>query len=256
MKKLYLILIAMLFVGSVNGQISYLQYRHVPADHDAKFLERETKHWSKVAKSAIEKGQMKSWSLWKKVGITMADEFTPNYVFVNTFENLEKMNMDKVWSDNMDALGDVKPEDIETSSFTTTTFDYFIQAEDHVPGEYKYALVNYAKPIDITAFMQENKTLWKPVHEANVSNILNNMTYWGMSSVIYPTGNLDRFTIFTVDGFNKLNHALEYLRYTETSDNSPNAAAWNDVIGKTKMDSLMPNGFERRIIYERIMTID
>lgn len=256
MKNLYLILIAMFFAGSMNGQISYLQYRHVPADHDAKFLERETEHWSKVAKSAIEKGQMKSWSLWKKVGTTSADALTPNYVFVNTFESLDKMDMDKVWSDNMDAIGDVKPEDIETSSFTTTTFDYFIQAEDHVAGDYKYALVNYAKPIDLAAFMQENKTLWKPVHEANVSNILNNMTYWGMSSVIYPTGNLDRFTIFTVDGFNKLNHALEYLRYTETSDNSPNAAAWNEVIGKTKMDSLMPNGFERRIIYERIMTID
>lgn len=256
MKKLYLILIAMLFAGSMNGQISYLQYRHVPADQDAKFLERETKHWSKVAKSAIDKGQMKSWSLWKKVGITDADESTPNYVFVNTFESLEDMDLDKVWSDNMAALGDVKTEDIETGSFTTTTFDYFIQAEDNVAGNYKYALVNYAKPIDLAAFIQENKTLWKPVHEANVSNILNNMTYWGMSSVIYPTGSLDRFTIFTVDGFNTLNHALEYLRYTETSDNSPNAAAWNEVLGKTKMDSLMPNGFERRIIYERIMTID
>ena len=50
MKKLCLILIAMFFAGSMNGQISYLQYRHVPADQDAKFLERETKHWSKVAK--------------------------------------------------------------------------------------------------------------------------------------------------------------------------------------------------------------
>ncbi len=256
MKKLCFILIVMLFASSMSGQISYLQYRHVPSDQEEKFLERETKHWSKIAKAAIAKGQMKSWSLWKKVGTTNADQLTPNYVFVNTFENLENMDLDKVWSDNMDALGDAKLEDIETASFTTTTFDYFIQSEDHVAGDYKYALVNYAKPIDIAAFMQENKTLWKPVHEANVSNILNNMTYWGMSSVIYPTGNLDRFTIFTVDGFNKLNHALEYLRYTETSDNSPNAAAWNDVIGKTKMDSLMPNGFERRIIYERIMTID
>jgi len=116
--------------------------------------------------------------------------------------------------------------------------------------------LNVFKQIGLAAFIQENKTLWKPVHEANVSNILNNMTYWGMSSVIYPTGNLDRFTIFTVDGFNKLNHALEYLRFTETSDNSPNAAAWNDVIDETKMDSLMPNGFERRIIYKRIMTLD
>lgn len=256
MKKICFILLAMLVTSSMIGQISYLQYRHVPAEHDAKFLERETKHWSKVAKSAIEKGQMKSWSLWRKVGVTNSLESTPNYVFVNTYESLDKMDQNKVWSDNMSALGDVKPEDIETSSFTTTTFDYYVQAEDNVPGKYNFALVNYAKPTDLEAFMQENRTLWKPLHEASVSNILNKMTYWGMSSVIYPSGNQDRFSVFTVDGFNKLNDALEYLRYTETSDNSPNAAAWNDVIGETKMDELMPNGFERRIIYERVMTID
>ena len=255
MKNLCFIFIAMLFAGSMSAQISYLQYRHVPADQEAKFIERETKHWSKVAQSAIKKGQMKSWSLWRKVGITNNNESTPNYVFVNTFESLEAMDPEKVWSDNMDAIGDVKPEDIETGSFTTTTFDYYIQSEDQVDGDYKYALVNYAKPTDLAAFIQENKTLWKPLHQASVSNVLNGMTYWGMSSVIYPAGNLDRFSVFTVDGFNTLNDALDYLRFTETSDNSPNAAAWNDVLGETKMDELTPNGFERRIIYERVMTI-
>ena len=255
MKNLCFILIAMLFATSINGQISYLQYRHVPADQDAKFIERETKHWSKVARQAVDKGQMQSWSLWRKVGISNADKSIPNYVFVNSFESLEKLVSDKVWADNMDALGDVKLEDIETASFTTTTYDYYVQYEDFVAGEYKFALVNYAKPNDITAFIQENKTLWKPLHEASINNILNKMTYWGMTSVIYPTGNQVPFSVFTVDGFNTLNDALDYLRFTETSDNSPNAAAWNDVTDKTKMDELMPNGFERRIIYERVMTI-
>ncbi len=255
MKKLGLILIVLLFTGSVNGQISYLQYRHVPADQEAKFLERETKHWSKVAQAAINKGQMMSWSLWRKIGVNSSDESSPNYVFVNTFESLDKMNPEKLWSDNMDAIGDVKPKDIETASFTTTTFDYYIQYEDHIEGEYKYALVNYAKPTDRAAFIQENKSLWRPVHEDRINNILNAMTYWGMSSVIYPTGNQDRFSVFTVDGFNKLNDALDYLRFTETSDSSPNAAAMDDLAGKSKMDELMPNGFERRVIYERVMTI-
>ena len=255
MKKLCLLLIAMLFVGSAMGQISYLQYRHVPADQDAKFLERETKHWSKVAQSAVDKGQMVSWSLWRKIGVTNADALTPNYVIVNTYENLDKMNPNKVWSDNMDALGDIKPEDIETTSFATITFDYYIQYEDHIPGDYKFALVNYAKPTDLTAFIQENKSLWKPVHEARINNIMNTMTYWGMSSVIYPAGNKDRFSVFTVDGFNKLNDVFDYLRFTEISDSSPNAAAMDELEGKTNMDELVPNGFERRVIYERVMTV-
>ena len=41
MKKLGLILIVLLFTGSVNGQISYLQYRHVPADQEAKLLYKD-----------------------------------------------------------------------------------------------------------------------------------------------------------------------------------------------------------------------
>lgn len=255
MKKLYLILVVMLIAGSMTAQISYLQYRHVPADQAEKFVERETKHWSKVAESAIKKGQMVSWSLWKKVGTTNSTSTSPNYVIVNSFESLEKMNMNKVWSDNMDALGDVKPEDVETNSLSTITFDYFVQLEDHIEGEYKFALVNYAKPTDVTAFIQENKTLWKPLHEASINNIMNAMTSWGMSSVIYPSGNQDRFSVMTVDGFNKLTDALDYLRWKETGDNSPNAAAWNDVVDKTKMDELVPNGFERRIIYERVLTV-
>lgn len=253
MKKL--ILFVLLISFSVNAQISYLQYRHVPADKAAEFVERETKHWAKVAQSAIDKGQMKSWSLWRKVGVNSSSKSSPNYVIVNTYESLENMDPNKAWNDNMDALGDAKMEDVETNSLSTVTFDYYIQAEDHIAGEYKYALVNYAKPTDLAAFIQENKTLWKPLHEANIHNILNGMSYWGMSSVIYPAGNQDRFTVFTVDGFNKLNDALDYMRFTETSNNSPNAAGWNDVADKTKMDELMPNGFERRIIYERVMTV-
>lgn len=255
MKKLILTLFVMLFAGSMTAQISYLQYRHVPADQVDKFVERETKHWSKVAESAIKKGQMLSWSLWKKVGVTNTDNGTPNYVIVNTFESLDNMDMNKVWTDNMDALGDVKPEDVETMSFAKVTFDYFMQLEDYIEGSYKYALVNYAKPTDLTAFIQENKTLWKPLHQASIDNIMNAMTSWGMSSVIYPTGNQDRFSVYTVDGFNKLTDALDYLRWTETSANSPNAAAWNEVVDKTKMDELTPDGFERRIIYERILTV-
>lgn len=255
MKNIFLLLVALLITGSVSAQISYLQYRHVPADQEEKFVERETKHWSKVAESAIKKGQMQSWTLWRKVGITSADESTPNYVIVNTFENLDNMDMNKVWSDNLGALGDTKPEDVETMSFTTVVFDYYVQSEDQIDGNFKYALVNYAKPTDLTAFIQENRALWKPLHQASINNVMNSMTYWGMSSVIYPVGNKDRFSVFTVDGFNKLSDALDYLRFTETSDNSPNAAAWNDVLDKTKMDELLPNGFERRIIYERVLTV-
>ena len=82
------------------------------------------------------------------------------------------------------------------------------------------------------------------------------MSAWGMASVIYPSGNLDRFTVFTWDGFNKLSDAMNYLSYRAPSedDSTPNPMA--DIISKSKMDELMPDGFQYSIIYERVMTVN
>ncbi len=252
MKKNLLLLFALLFACTSFSQIAYLQYRNVPAEHQDKFEERETKHWSKVAKAAVDKGLMTGWTLWRKVGVTTID--APNYVFVNSYENLEQLDAN-IWGGNMDALGDVKPEDIETYSFTTTTFDYYVQMEAVIEGDYKYAIVNYAKPTSTGQFIEENKTLWKPFHETNIKNG-DGMSAWGMASVIYPSGNLDRFTVFTWDGFNKLSDAMNYLSYRAPSedDSTPNPMA--DIISKSKMDELMPDGFQYSIIYERVMTVN
>jgi len=252
MKKNLLLLFALLFVCTSYSQIAYLQYRNVPAEHQDKFEERETKHWSKVAKAAIDKGQMTGWTLWRKVGVTKTD--APNYVFVNSFENLEQLDAN-IWDGTMEALGNVKPEDIETTSFTTTTFDYYIQIEAVIEGDYKYAVVNYAKPTNTGQFIEENKTLWKPFHETNIKNG-GGMSAWGMASVIYPSGNLDRFSVFTWDGFNKLSDAMKQLRYQAPSndDSTPNPFA--EIISKSKMGEIMPDGFQYSIIYERVMSVD
>lgn len=251
MKKL-VVLFALLFVATSFAQISYLQYRHVPAEHEDKFLERETKHWSKVAQAAIAKGQMTSWSLWRKVGVLNSSDSSPNYVFVNTYAKLDQLDAPAIWAGNMEALGDVKPADIETGSFTTTTFDYYVQLEDSVDGDYKYAIVNYAKPTDRSAFIEENKTLWKPLHEATIKKG-GGMTGWSISSVVYPGGNLDRFSVLTVDGFAKLSDAMEYLRY-ESPDPST-TSPFAEVVSKSKMGEILPNGFEYSLIYERVMTV-
>ena len=251
MKKINLLFITLLFTSVSFSQIAYLQYRNVPQSEDAKFIERETKHWSKVAKAAIDKGQMSGWTLWKKIGVTKSD--APNYVFVNSFSNLEQVNGNP-WGDNIAALGDVKPEDVETDSFTEVTFDYYIQLEDFLEGDYKYCIVNYAKPTSVGDFIEENKTLWKPFHASNIKNG-NGMTAWGMASVIYPAGNQDRFTVMTWDGFNKLSDAMQQLRFIPM-DGTDTDNPWAEIFSKSKMNDIMPNGFEYRILYERVMTVE
>lgn len=246
MKKYLMLFTLLLVVGTVFSQVSYMQYRHVPDEHMQEFEKRETQYWSKVAKAAIDEGKMTGWSLWRKVGVSSVD--APNYIFVNSFESLDQMNMGGVWSDAAETMG-VDPDLVETYSMSTVTFDYYMQLEDVLPGSYDYAIVNYARPTSLQGFIAENKELWKPFHASNIENASNGMASWGLMSVIY--GRTDRFSCFTWDGFNSLTDALKYMRPVSGEASE----SWQDILSKSKMGELMPDGFERRMIYQRVMTV-
>ena len=248
MKKVILLIASFFFVCISYAQVSYLQYRHVPSDKEQEFLEKETQYWSKVAKAAIDNGAMSGWALWRKVSVTAPD--APNYVFVNTFSSIDKIDQSAVWSDeNIKKMG-VSPDMVETNSFTTISFDYWMQLEDTVSGDYKFAVVNYAKPNSLSGFIEENKTLWKPFHQSNITGKTMGMTSWGLMSVIYPKGNLAKFSCFTWDGFNTMADVMKYLRYQSPSD-SP--SPFEDIISKSNMGEIMPDGFEYSIVYELVM---
>ena len=248
MKKVVLLFASLLFVFISYAQVSYFQYRHVPSDRQQEFVEKETKYWSKVAKAAIDKGLMTGWSLWRKVTVTNPD--APNYVFVNTFASIDKIDQGAIWSDdNIKQMG-VSPDMVETNSFTTVVADCWLQLEDFVEGDYKYAVVNYAKPDDLSGFIEENKTLWKPFHQKNITDKTTGMSSWGLMSVISPTGKQAKFSCLTWDGFNTMADVMKNIRYQSPSDVS---SPWTDILSKTKMGEIMPGGFEYSIVYELVM---
>lgn len=250
MRKSLLLVASLIFTVSTYAQIAFLQYRVVPADKDAEFVERETKYWSKVAKAAVDQGNMLGWSLWRKVGVT--EEGAPNYVFVNNYESADKMDPAKIWNEeNLKKMG-ADPADVETDSFTTIWATYYMQLEDMIEGDYTYAVVNYAQPADRTGFIEENKALWKPLHEQNIKNKTNGMTSWGLMSTTYPRGQNARFSCFTWDGFMSLADALNYLSYSSPSDTE---GPWTEVMNKSKMGEYNPDGFVYSIIYERVMAV-
>ena len=250
MKKVILGALGLMFCLSSFGQVSYLQYRVVPDDREAEFVQKETMYWAKVAEAAIKKGQMTGWSLWRKVGVTEVG--APNYVFVNNYESFDKINMSNIWSEeNLKTMG-VSGNMVETNSFAPVAFDYWCQTEDSAGGDYKFAIVNYAKPTSIDGFIQENKTLWKPLHEKNMQAGGNKMTSWGMLSVVSPQGNQARFSVLTWDGFNSMADAMNYARYTSNGEVN---ADWQKVLSETKMDEILPNGFEYSILYELVMRL-
>ncbi len=112
-------------------------------------------------------------------------------------------------------------------------------------------IVNYGQPDNLGAFIDENKTLWKPFHERNIKEGTMGMTGWGLASVIYPQGNNDRFSVMTWDGFSKLSDAMNYLSYSASEEGSP----FQEVAEKSNMAEIMPDGFEYRIIYELVMAV-
>ena len=99
----------------------------------------------------------------------------------------------------------------------------------------------------------ENINIWKNIHKGNIAEGVNGMTSWGIGSVIYPQGNLDRFSCYTWDGFNSMTDALNYLRYNSSWDGE---GPLSDAISASRMDEIMIEGFEYRILYERIMTVE
>ena len=251
MKRNIIFLAALIFTISSYAQVAYFQYRKVPADKEAEFVERETKHWSKVAKDAIDKGLMTGWSLWRKIGVT--DEDAPNYVFVNSFSNVDSIDLEAVWNEeNLNKVLGVSPSSVETNSFTTVPFDYWLQLEAVIPGDYKYALVNYAMPEDRGAFIEENKTLWQPFHQSNIESGEMGMRSWGMMSVIYPAGANARFSVMTWDGFNTMGDVMNYLRYQPQGEMDQ---GWEEILSKTKMGDILPDGFIWSIMYERVMSV-
>lgn len=250
MKNLLCFFAFIIFSVSLTSQVSYLQYRVVPAEHEEEFLMKETEYWSKVAKAAIDKGQMLGWALWEKVGVTGANG--PNYVFVNSYKDFESIDQSAIWSDeNLKVMG-VSPDMVETNSISSVFMDYWMQLEDAVDGEYTYAIVNYAMPESRSAFINENKKIWKPLHEKNIAEGSIGMSSWGLMSTVYPQGNDMRFSCFTWDGFNSMSDAMNYLRYQEASDTE---GPLSEAISESKMNEIMPNGFERRVLYRLVKRV-
>jgi hypothetical protein len=108
-----------------NKSITVYQYRHVPDANIEEFLKRETTYWSKVAQNAIDNKKMSFWGIFEKVGgVDLANK--SNYLFVNTFPNIDAAN--EIWGSS-ENIGGVPMDKMETGSLSTTTAQIFLHDE-------------------------------------------------------------------------------------------------------------------------------
>jgi hypothetical protein len=207
--------LAMVMVAGIqftcSGQgITVYQYRHVPADKVAEFIDRETYYWSKVAEKAMEKGNLTFWALLQKMnGYDLPN--SSNFLFVNTYNDIDAAA--EVW-DPTDAFPGVSMEEMETASLSTVTTTAFVldqhweQAADAQPEDFKYLIMIYHTTSNPGQLIQLEKDHWAPFIKKAMDEKKTMQVGWENAVILSPTGEDVKFNTVSYDIFPSLKEAL------------------------------------------------
>jgi hypothetical protein len=244
MKNLLFILF-LLFSNLSTAQVVTLMYVEVSNENQQRFERLEKDYWSQIAKKAIDDGKMMSWIMLKEISIPG----THKYLFVNYFENLEQLNQSSsIW--NPEKIG-MNFEDIDTFGIKRIVNVEYWKAEGLVGESAKYVIMNYFSPANLEGFVTENLELWKPWFEKSIKNNRLKQTNWAIGTKIYPSGNQTGSYAITRDGFDSLSDAMEALSYQPLSK-----SVYASIVEKSKLNEYVPNGFDKRVLYEVIKIVN
>ena len=225
----------------------YMQYRQVDPSQSAEFERREIEYWSKVAKAAMDKGDMLGWVLAKR----MDQGGNHNYVFANIFESVEDFDRNIWTSDVMDALP-VSMEEASTEGMSNTVGDMIIMSEAYwFNGGNKYWVWNYGKPENVQGFIDENKELWGPWFERHAKEGNIPTKSWELYRVLAPATS-NHATVLTIDGFDTYSDAIQHCGGVLLPSDLD---GWEDIQKNSNMNEIMPDGFGARIVYQRIHSV-
>ncbi|WP_374957620.1 hypothetical protein [Gilvibacter sp.] len=243
--KTLLFILSLLWFNLSAAQVVTLMYVEVSNENQQRFERLEKDYWSQIAKKAIDDGKMSSWIMLKEVSVPGVHR----YLFANYFENLTQLTQSaSIW--NPEVIG-MNLSDIETNSIKTISDVEYYKAEVALGESANYAIINYFTPINLEGFITEELQLWKPWFESNMKNKSFKQKNWAVGTKIYPSGNHSGSSAITRDGFDNLSDAMEALSYQPMSN-----SIYNSIIQKSKMNEYVPNGFDKRVIYELIKRVD
>ena len=244
MKNL-LIALTLLCFNYSTAQVVTLMYVEVSSENQQRFERLEKDYWSQIAKKAIDDGKMMSWIMLKEI----STPDTHKYLFVNYFENLDHLNQaSSIW--NPEKIG-MNIEDINTNGIKRIVNVEYWKAEGFAGESAKYIIMNYYSPVDLEGFVTENLELWKPWFEKSIKNNRLKQKNWAVGTKIYPSGNQMGSYAITRDGFDSLSDAMEALSYQPMA-----MSIYASIVEKSKMNEYVPNGFDKRVLYELIKIVD
>ena len=248
MKKLILIS-SLLISGLVFSQtgkklpqnIIQITYVQVENEDFSEFESRELNHWSKVSDNAIKNGKQVGWAFFRLANAAfIEDETKPTHAFVNIYKDFKQMAdaPEAVWG-NAEAILGINPNLISTNDLSKTMMMQTYKVVDNIPTEdFKYAVWNYAKPKDMTGFLEENTTLWKPYFEKKINK--NGFAGWGIAARIHPQG-MDESSVLSWDHYTSLETAMQALSPADYD---------TTILSKSKMSEYNPDGFRYRVLVE------
>ena len=209
------------------------QYRHIPQENVATFIERETTYWQKVAQKAVDDGKLGFWGLFEKVGVYDAPN-TSNFLFINTFPDVDA---EGIWNP-AEVFPNMSVEDMETMSLGEVTSQIFVAPESWVDGanatpeeDYNYVVMNYFDAPDVGAWLEMENTVFMPWITEAMKDPNTSQCAWGNARILAPLGGGMNATTISMDLFPSLHHALRPQSPNTMSDEAGEAisAQWNQL---------------------------
>lgn len=202
------------------------------------FEKIETKYVSKVAQNAVNEGKMLGWGLIKiNQGIGENEGF--NYVFVNSYKDIDQMNQNNNWWSNTEKVLGIEP-DVLFRNLIEESARYFYKQQMEIQGNSpsKHVAFFFGKANNINEYLKIEK-IWFGWHKKNMSKI--GMTAWGVGTKFLPVNRKQSSNVMTWNLFDK---KADIMRFVAGEDfgTSP--------MPKTNAAEIMPKGWENIVIGE------
>lgn len=191
-----------------------VDFMKVKQGDEAKYVELEKEVWRPIHEERIKQGEIVGWVLYAIHYAGSDDEY--NFVTAALFDDPAKL--EHTFQVDMEKVHPGKDLDkafAETLSSRELVRKQLLYRDDFVypeggPGDFKYIQVNFmkVKPGNGGAYVEHERKVWKPVHQA----LVDAGTRWGWSlwECVYPMGAGMPYDYVTVDyyaDFSKLGAA-------------------------------------------------
>ena len=169
----------------------------------ADYVDVETEIWQPMHQEMINQGKRNSWALY---WVLYGDRSDCDYFTVNTYLGEDQLNDDTSYGDVFASVH--RGKNVDEAMDRTAASREMVSSElwrwiDGVqPQEHQYAVVNQMYAEDGDDYLEMEREVYKPVHQALVD--AGHRAGWGVYELLAPYGTSLPYNFGTVDFLNKL----------------------------------------------------